>query len=71
MDACPLDLQVLRKNRPQATFQAHGDPEDIDWLQKRLRGWLEARKWSRAFWGDFELTARKAGTWTLLAKVRA
>lgn len=66
-----LDLQVLRKNRPEDKFQAHGDPEDIDWLQKRLRGWLQARKWSPALWGDFELVAREAGKWEKLAKVRA
>lgn len=71
MTARPLDLEVLRKGRPEDTFQAHGDPEDIAWLQKRLQGWLEARKWDKGLWGEFELVARDAGKARQLAKVRA
>jgi len=67
----PLDLEVLRRNRREDTFQARGDPEDLDWLEKRLKGWLESRKWSKAFWSEFELVARESGKWTQLAKVRA
>jgi hypothetical protein len=66
-----LDLEVVRNGRPQDTFQSLGDPEDVGWLQKRLRGWLEARKWDRGLWGDFEIVARDAGKSRQLAKVRA
>lgn len=71
MTARALDLEVLRNNRPQDTFQANGDPEDLAWLQKRLQGWLEARKWDRALWGAFEIVAREAGKSRQLAKVQA
>ena len=40
MTARALDLEVLRNGRPLDVFQAHGDPQDIAWLQKRLQGWL-------------------------------
>ena len=71
MPALPLDLEVLRRGRPEDTFQTAGDPDDAAWLQGRLRDWLRGRKWSPALWGEFELVARKAGTWTKLATVRA
>lgn len=71
MTARALDLEVLRNGRPLDAFQAHGDPEDIAWLQARLRGWLEARKWDEGLWGGFELVAREAGRPAQLAKVRA
>jgi hypothetical protein len=66
-----LDLEVLRNGRPVDTFQANGDPEDIAWLQKRLVGWLEARKYDRGLWGAFEVIARDAGRSKQLAKARA
>jgi hypothetical protein len=66
-----LDLEVLCKGRHEATFQASGDPGDADWLQRRLREWLRGHKWQESRWGEFELTAREAGTWTLLGTVRA
>jgi hypothetical protein len=44
MTVRPLDLEVLRNGRPLDSFQVHGDPEDIAWLQKRLQGYLEAKK---------------------------
>jgi hypothetical protein len=69
--ARPLDLEVLRKGRPVDTFQANGDPQDPAWLQKRLQGWLEAEKWDRSLWSDFEIIARDAGKSRQLAKVRA
>jgi hypothetical protein len=65
-----LDLEVLRNGKPLDTFQAHGDPEDIAWLQKRLQGWLEGRKWDKSLWGQFEVTAREAGKPRQIAKVR-
>lgn len=67
-----LDLVVLRGNRPQdgGTFQAHGDPEDLKWLQTRLQGWLEARKWDKSRWGEFEIVARAHGKGKPLARVR-
>jgi hypothetical protein len=66
-----LDLEVLRKDRPQDAFQAHGDPEDLKWLQKRLQGWLEARRWDKGLWEQFEIVARDAGKPKQLTKVRA
>ena len=66
-----LDLEVLRNGRPLDTFVSFGDPEDPDWLQKRLRGWLEARKYDRGLWGGFEIVAREAGKSRQLAKARA
>jgi hypothetical protein len=71
MTARALDLEVLRNGRPQDTFQANGDPEDPVWLQARLRGWLEARKWDRGLWGAFEIVAREAGKSRQLAKAQA
>jgi hypothetical protein len=67
----PLDLEVVRRDRPLDEFQAHGDPEDLKWLQKRLQGWLEARRWDKGLWGQFEIVARDAGKSKQLAKVRA
>ena len=66
-----LDLEVLRKNRHEDTFQATGDPGEPGWLQKQLRGWLAGHKWHASRWGEFELVARPAGQWKQLAKVRA
>ena len=71
MTARALDLEVLRNGRPLDVFQAHGDPEDIAWLQKRLQGWLLAGKWDRALWGAFEVVAREAGRNRPVAKARA
>jgi hypothetical protein len=67
-----LDLEVLRKDRPcdAGQFQAQGDPEDLQWLQKRLRGWLEARRWDKSRWGEFEIVAREHGRAKVLGKVR-
>jgi hypothetical protein len=70
MTARALDLEVLRNGRPLDSFQGHGDPEDIAWLQKRLQGWLEAHKWDKALWGQFEIVARDAGKNRQLAKAR-
>lgn len=71
MAARALDLEVLRKGRPADSFSAHGDPEDMQWMQKRLAGWLTAGKWSKPLWADFEMTARDKGKSKVLAKVRA
>lgn len=70
MTARPLQMEVLRNGRPEDTFGAHGDPEDIEWMQKRLQGWLEAKKWDKGLWGAFELVARDQGKPKPLAKVR-
>lgn len=70
MPARPLDLEVLRKNRHEDTFQATG-PTDAAWLQLQLREWLTGHKWSPGRWGEFELIARPAGEGKQLAKVRA
>lgn len=66
-----LDLEVLRKNRHEDTFQAAGDPDDVAWLERELQQWLAARKWHESRWGEFELIARPAGRGKQLAKVRA
>ena len=71
MTARALDLEVLRNGRPLDVFQAHGDPEDIAWLQARLRGWLEGRRWAESLWGGFEVVAREAGKARPLGKARA
>jgi hypothetical protein len=71
MPARPLDLEVLRKNRHEDTFQATGDPGDAAWLEGRLREWLAAHKRPVSRWGEFELVARGAGQWKQIAKVRA
>lgn len=70
MTARNLDLEVLRRGRPEDSFQAAGDPEDIAWLQARLKGWLQAGRWDPALWGDFEIWAREAGKSRPIAKVR-
>ena len=66
-----LDLEVLRKNRHEDTFQATGNPGDADWLRRQLRGWLTGHGWHELRWREFELVAREAGKWPKLAKVRA
>jgi hypothetical protein len=66
-----LDLEVMRRNRHEDTFQATGNPDDATWLQKRLREWLTGHKWATGRWGEFELIARPAGQGKQLAKVRA
>lgn len=70
MTARALDLEVLHRGRPVDEFQAQGDPEDPVWLQGRLKGWLEARKWDSGRWGEFEIVARDAGKSKQLAKAR-
>ena len=71
MTARALDLEVLRNGKPLDTFQSFGDPEDPAWLQKRIQGWLSARKWDQGLWSGFEIVAREAGKSRPLAKVRA
>lgn len=66
-----LDLEVLRRNRHEDTFQADGDPDDPAWLRKQLTGWLTGHKWHETRWGEFEMVARPAGRGKQLAKVRA
>ena len=71
MAVAELDLEVLRRNRREDTFQATGDPDDPAWLRDRLRGWLTGHKWHTSRWDEFELVARPAGRGRQLAKVRA
>ena len=66
-----LDLEVMRRNRHEDTFQATGNPGDAKWLRDQLRGWLTGHKWHEGRWGEFELIARPAGQDKQLAKVRA
>lgn len=72
MAPCPLDLQVLRRGRPESdTFQVTADPADPAGLATHLQAWLIRNKWHRNRWVDFELTARPAGRATVLATVTA
>jgi hypothetical protein len=71
MPAQPLRLEVLRNGRPSDEFDSHGDPEDKVWLQKRLQGWLEAKKWDKSHWGEFEIVARASGRNKRLGNARA
>jgi hypothetical protein len=66
-----LDLEVMRRNRHEDTFQATGNPGNADWLRSQLRGWLTGHRWHEGRWGEFELIARPAGHGKQLAKVRA
>ena len=66
-----LDLEVMRRNRHEDTFQVTGYPSDAAWLQRQLRGWLTGHRWHEGRWGEFELIARPAGQGKQLAKVRA
>ena len=65
-----LDLEVLHRGRNLDTFQCTGDPRDAGWLQERLRDWLTGHKWHKSRWDEFEMVARRAGTWAKLATVR-
>jgi hypothetical protein len=65
-----LDLEILRKGRHEDYIDAHADPDDSGAMRDYLTSWLEANKWSKGRWGEFELIARDAGTWKQLAKVR-
>ena len=69
-----LDLEVLRRGRPEDMFTADGDPDGAEfgtWLRDQLRAWLAGRKWGQSLWGQFEIVAREAGRMKPLAKARA
>jgi hypothetical protein len=66
-----LDLEVQRHGRREDRFQAAGDPEDIRWLEARLAGWLEANRWHRNKWDEFEIMSRDAGEGRVLTRARA
>jgi len=70
----PLDLEILRKGRPEDTIQVIADPRGDGFpavLQGHLRSWLAGHKWATSRWGEFELVAREAKGWKQLAKIRA
>lgn len=66
-----LDLEVLRKGRPEDTFEAEAGPDQPAYLQALLRSWLSDNKWDRGRWGEFEMLVREAGRYKVLAKIRA
>jgi hypothetical protein len=66
-----VELEVLRKGRHVASFEAAGDPADAGWAQKRLREWLHADGWAPSRWGEFELLTREEGRGRPVRRVRA
>jgi hypothetical protein len=55
-----LELLIVRNNRVEDRVDAVGDPEDISWLEGRLRGWLQGGHWHEKTWAQFEVRAREA-----------
>ena len=60
MSKRPLSLEVLRNDKHEDRFDAHGDAEDLKWLAGRLEGWLQRNRWHPDRWHEFEITAREA-----------
>lgn len=69
-DAKPLDFRVLRNGVTKDEFQVSADPTDTDALEKRLKSWLEGKRWHPVRWKDFEAEVRARGDSKVLAKVR-
>ena len=55
-----LDLEVLRKGRPEDEFEAEGEPETRRGSSPAAP-LLADHKWGRGHWGEFELLARANG----------
>jgi hypothetical protein len=66
-----LDLEVLRKGRPEGAFEAEGRPDQPAYLQSLLRSWLSGNGWAEGRWGEFEMLVRETGRNKVLAKIRA
>lgn len=67
----PLELEVQRKGRRIARFDATADPADLTALRAALTDWLAGDGWDRKLWNEFELVARPVNGSKQLAKVRA
>ena len=71
MTTQPLDIEIRRKGRREASFKATADPAVPKELRDILTGWLAGNGWDKGRWGEFQLTAFADGTWKKLATVRA
>lgn len=67
----PLELEVLRKGKHEDRFDAHGDPEDLQWMTGRLRGWLQRNHWHEARWVEFEIVSREKDGGRILTRTGA
>jgi hypothetical protein len=66
-----LDVEVFHHAARVGKFQAFADPEDLQWLEGRLRGWLQARRWNEKRWGEFEIVTKKCGEGRVITRARA
>jgi len=66
-----LDLDVMHGSRREDRFQVSGDPEDLQWLAGRLKGWLQANHWHENRWHEFEIVARNRGEGRVITRGRA
>ncbi len=66
-----LDLEVLHHDHRAGKFQAYGDPEDMQWLEGRLRGWLQANRWHENRWHEFEIVSRERDRSRVITRGRA
>jgi hypothetical protein len=71
MTTQPLEIEIRRKGRKEASFKVTADPANPKELRDILTGWLTGNKWGRGKWDQFEAVAFADGTWTKLATVRA
>ena len=66
-----LEIQIMRKGKPEGTLDMHADPDNIPGLQAILRGWLEGNGWSKGLWPQFSADVRLAGSSKRLRTVRS
>jgi hypothetical protein len=73
MAARPLDLEVVRRNRPAegGRFTVTADIANVPALRAELHGWLSANGWGSGLWSQFEVRVRYAGENKIRATVRA
>ena len=67
----PLELEVLRSGKHEDRFDAHGDPEDLQWMSARLQGWLQRNHWHTARWVEFEIVSREKSGGRVLTRTGA
>jgi hypothetical protein len=70
MTSQPLDVTIFRNGRKQDEIQVTADPANPAELRDVLEAWLSGNGWGAILWGQFELAARAAGKWKVLATVR-